>query len=206
MASKLKNRTVEPDGEAIQRRRVEKGWRVEDLAQKARCSPRTVENVERGANVYLYTLSKFAQALGVEVAALMAGAAPPDPPKKERVWKVMIQVSTPYEEFDESNDLVKLLQALVSRLGGEEMEPTQVRKGSTRIEVEMTLEQMVKLIEAFIHDELDDLNIGSILLPDDLAASLSNYSGGGKRAWERRQPELLNRVRAYLRTKKKQRK
>jgi transcriptional regulator with XRE-family HTH domain len=76
MANKLKNRTVEPDGEAIQRLRIEKGWRVEDLAKKARCSLKTVENVERGANVYLYTLSKVAQALGVEVSTLMTGAAP----------------------------------------------------------------------------------------------------------------------------------
>jgi transcriptional regulator with XRE-family HTH domain len=204
MASQLKNRTVTPDGEAIQRLRIEKGWRVEDLAKKSRCSLKTVENVERGRSVYLYTLSKFAQALGVEVSTLMAGAAPPDPPKKERVWKVIIQVSTPYEDFDESNDLVKLLQTLVSRLGGEEMEPNQVRKGSTRIEVEMTLEQMVKLIEAFIHNELDDLNIGSILLPDDLAATLTNYSGGGKGAWERRHQELLDKVQAYLRSKRKQ--
>ena len=204
MASQLKNRTVTPDGEAIQRLRIEKGGRVEDLADKAKCSLKTVENVEQGRSVYLYALSKFAQALGVEVSTIMAGAAPPDAPKKERVWKVIIQVATPYEDFDESNDLVKLLQTLVSRLGGEEMEPNQVRKGSTRIEVEMTLEQMVKLIEAFIHNELDDLNIGSILLPDDLAATLTNYSGGGKGAWERRHQELLDKVQASLRSKRKQ--
>jgi ribosome-binding protein aMBF1 (putative translation factor) len=45
MANKLRNRTVEPDGDAIQRLRIEKGWRVEDLAKKARCSLKTVENV-----------------------------------------------------------------------------------------------------------------------------------------------------------------
>jgi hypothetical protein len=47
--------------------RVEKGWRVEDLVRKAKCSVRTVENVERGASVHLFTLGKFADALGVEV-------------------------------------------------------------------------------------------------------------------------------------------
>jgi transcriptional regulator with XRE-family HTH domain len=78
MADPQKNRTVTPDGGAIQRLRTEKGWRVEDLAEKAKCSLKTVENVERGAEVYLYTLSRLAKALGVEVPTLTAGSVPPE--------------------------------------------------------------------------------------------------------------------------------
>jgi transcriptional regulator with XRE-family HTH domain len=117
MADTPKKRTVEPDGQAIQRLRMQKGWRVEDLAKKAQCSLRTVENVESGENVYLFTLRRFAEALGVEVSTLMPGAMPPEQPKKERVLKVTIEVPTPYEEFDESKDLVNLLQALVVQRG-----------------------------------------------------------------------------------------
>lgn len=82
MADPQKNRTVAPDGPAIQRLRVEKGWGIEDLANKASCSIKTVENVERGAKVYPYTLSRLAKALGVEVSTLMAGSAPPEAPKE----------------------------------------------------------------------------------------------------------------------------
>jgi transcriptional regulator with XRE-family HTH domain len=84
MVNQLKNRTVTPDGKAIQRLRIEKGWRVEDLAKKAKRSLKTVENIERGANVYLCTLTTFAQALGVEVSTLMTGSVPDEPISKER--------------------------------------------------------------------------------------------------------------------------
>jgi predicted transcriptional regulator len=62
MIETLKNRTVRPDGEKIKRLRLDKLWRVEDLAKHAKCSVKTVENVERGANVYMFTLAKFATA------------------------------------------------------------------------------------------------------------------------------------------------
>jgi transcriptional regulator with XRE-family HTH domain len=81
MADPQKDRTVTPDGGAIQRLRIEKGWRLEDLAEKANCSLKTVESVERGAKVYPYTLSRLAGALGVEVSTLVAGSAPPEAPE-----------------------------------------------------------------------------------------------------------------------------
>jgi predicted transcriptional regulator len=62
MIETLKNRTVRPDGDKIKRLRLDKLWRVEDLAKHAKCSVKTVENVERGANVYMFTLAKFATA------------------------------------------------------------------------------------------------------------------------------------------------
>ena len=66
METQTVTRTVRPDTEAIKRLRLGKGWRAEDLATKAICSVKTIENVERGANVYLSTLAKIAKALGVE--------------------------------------------------------------------------------------------------------------------------------------------
>ena len=45
--SEFDSRSVPPDADAIKRLRLEKGWRVEDLAAKAICSVKTVENVER---------------------------------------------------------------------------------------------------------------------------------------------------------------
>lgn len=218
MTNKLKNRTVEPDGEVVQRLRIEKGWRVEDLAKKAGCSLKTVENVEKGENVYLYTLKRIASALGVEPAELLIDeddAPPARMRKKERVWKITLEVSTPYDEFDESSDLVSLLQALVSRLGGGEMEPTGVKEGSTLIEIEMTLEQFLELAEAYADGRLDDLNIESIGTPDDLlkeVARAARDDDSGKRfvnrrARQRKRQELQDRLhRAMLLLKRKQHK
>src|SRR5579885_3000893 len=205
MANKLKNRTVEPDGAEIQRLRIEKGWRVEDLANRAGCSLKTVENVEKGENVYIYTLKRVANALGVEPSELLIDED--DVPsarmrKKERVWKITLEVSTPYDEFDESSDLVNLLQALVSRLGGGGIEPTGLQEGSTVIEVEMTLEQFLELAEAYADGRLDDLNIESIAAPDDLLEQASKSTRSEKRGGERGRVRRrkLEELRARVRT------
>jgi transcriptional regulator with XRE-family HTH domain len=210
MANKLKNRTVEPDGEAIQRLRIEKGWRVEDLANKAGCSLKTVENVEKGENIYLYTLKRVANALDVEPSELLIDVDDESPVrmrKKERVWKITLEVSTPYDEFDESSDLVGLLQALMSRLGGGGIEPTGVKEGSTLIEVEMTLEQFLELAEAYADGRLDDLNIESIAAPDDLLEQASKSTRSDKRGGvsdkrghvrRRKLEELRDRVRRAI--------
>jgi|GEM_PF-6478260 len=134
MAKKMKNRTVTPDGQAIQRLRIEKGWRHQDLARKVGCSLRTVENLERGENAYLFTMKSLADALGAEVTTLLKGATPPPQPK-QRTWEITIKISTPSEEFDQSTDLTKLFSTLIERLGGVVVEPEEVRKGNPNIAI-----------------------------------------------------------------------
>ena len=204
MPKQLKNRTVEPDGEAIQRLRIEKGWRVEDLAEKARCSLKTVENVERGANVYLYTLRKFAQALGVEVSTLMTGAAPPPLPK-ERSWTITIRITTPDDEaFDESTDLPRFMAKLIERLGGDDMEPRGIRRGSVNIDVEITAEQIMLLIDAYQSGRLDDLGIERISAPFSFVdRSRGHQRFGNKEMWVRQFPELVKEFRRLPKKRQK---
>ncbi len=171
MADQVKNRTVAPDGKAIQRLRIEKGWRVEDLAKKAKCSLKTVENVERGANVFLYTLSKFAQALGVEVSTMMIGTEPPDPPKKERRFKVQFTLEIPFEEFDESEPLVSFLAMLKQIVQAKhEIAVAGVEEGSTIITLEMSMDDIQRLIYEFMDSgakvELDAFRVAWLKLPD----------------------------------------
>jgi transcriptional regulator with XRE-family HTH domain len=171
MANQVKNRTVTPDGKTIQRLRIERGWRVEDLAKKAKCSLKTVENVERGANVYLYTLSKFAQALGAEVSTLMIGTEPPDPPKKERRFKVQFTLEIPFEEFDESKQLVSFLAMLKQILQAkDEITVASVEEGSTIITLEMSMDDIQRLLHEFTGSrakaELDAFRVAWLKLPD----------------------------------------
>lgn len=132
MAAKINSRTVAPDGQAIQRLRHAKGWNAQRLADKAGFSLKTVENAERGNQVYPVTLKTLAQALGVEVQALLLEPLPPPQPK-QRTWEITIKISTPYEEFDQSNDLTRLFSTLIERLGGVVVEPEEVRKGNPNI-------------------------------------------------------------------------
>jgi transcriptional regulator with XRE-family HTH domain len=189
MADQVKNRSVAPDGKAVQRLRIEKGWRVEDLADKAKCSLKTVENVERGRNVYLYTLNKFAKALGVEPSTLMAGAALPDPPKKERRFKVQFTLEIPFEQFDESMHLVSFLNMLRDYLQAkDEITVVGVQEGSTIITLEMSLDDIQRLIDVFVSRRreveagLDAFGVESLKLPDSedftLTQTVENLEDG----------------------------
>jgi transcriptional regulator with XRE-family HTH domain len=204
MAEQRKNRTVTPDGQAIQRMRIEKGWRVEDLARKAGCSLKTVENVERGANVYLFTLSRSAQALHVEVATLMTGTAPAPLPTKERTWEITIKVSPPFDEFDESTDLIQFMKTLIKRLGDDDMEPGGIRSGSVRIRIKLTSTQIMRLIDAYKEGRLDDMEIESISAPVSFVdTSRSQQRIGTKELWVRNFPDLVKEFQKLRRKEKK---
>jgi transcriptional regulator with XRE-family HTH domain len=162
MEARSSTRTVTADGEAVKRLRLEKGWRIEDLAKRARCSIKTVENVERGANVYLFTLKKFAEALDVEYKSLLPNAdTASDPqPQQPRFVEVQIKLSIPYGDFDESEQLVTLIRSLNLLLEGKtQMGALNVAEGSTIVTLEMDAADVGRLIELLLEGELEALQI-----------------------------------------------
>jgi len=165
-----KSRAVKPNGDMIKRLRIEKGWRVEDLANKAKCSLKTVENVEKGANVYLVTLATFATALGVEYPTLVSGGQPPpEPPKPDRCIQVQIVVSIPFDDFDQSEQLGSFVTLLKRLIGsGGDINVVGVRPGSTIITLEMGEEDARTLAAACLAGEWDELPYEEIRLPSDL--------------------------------------
>ncbi len=177
MIEPLKNRTVRPDGEKIKRLRLAKLWRVEDLAKQAKCSVKTVENVERGANVYMFTLAKFATALNVESASLLAGAElPVDPPKKERRIEVNLKINIPFDDFDQSDQLIKLIESLKAIVNANDhIEVTRLMAGSTIITLEMSEADVHSLIAAFMAGKLDEMQVQELnlrLTHENLAADV----------------------------------
>jgi len=177
MESQAKNRTVRPDAEAVKRLRLAKGWRVEDLAKLAKCSAKTVENVERGANVYMFTLAKFAQALGVEYQSLLPAAdTAPESERQPRRFEVKITLAIPYEEFDESEQLGSLIDVLKRLMGGGgDINVAGVGPGgSTIITLDMNEEDVETFILTFvkgyfnerIKDTLDAWEVSELKLPD----------------------------------------
>jgi transcriptional regulator with XRE-family HTH domain len=169
MGASPKNRSVKPNGEAISRLRQEKGWRVLDLAKKVGCDERTVANVERGANVYLVTLANFATALGVNYASLVAGGEPPpEPPKKEPRVELTVTLSIPFEELDQSEQLVALIEMFRRLVQAKDaIEVKGLMAGSTIITLEMSETDVRALITAFMSGKLDEMPIEAIRLPDD---------------------------------------
>jgi transcriptional regulator with XRE-family HTH domain len=57
--------TVHVDGKKIRRLRFNKGWTQEDLARKTGCAKKTIENVEAGRPVLLYTVNCLAEVFQV---------------------------------------------------------------------------------------------------------------------------------------------
>ena len=162
-----KKRTVSPDGSAIQRLRLEKGWRVIDLARKTYCSDKTVASAERGENIYVVTLSKIATALGVELTTLLKGELPAAPTNKERRLQVQITLDIPLQKVEESDALDRILTKLKQIIhAADEMIVVGVEDGSTIITLEMSIEDIERLITAF-GPALDDLRIKKLQLPDN---------------------------------------
>jgi transcriptional regulator with XRE-family HTH domain len=158
---------ITANGEAIQRLRIARGWTLKQLAEKPpRCSEKTIRSAEQSKPMQMFTLKNIATKLGVNYTDIVTGIIPPEPEKpKVRTWEFKVTVSTPYEEFDEADDLLKFMSLLMKRIGGEPMELTSVSPGSTEITVKMTHTQIEKFIFAYVRGELDDLNIDSVKAP-----------------------------------------
>ncbi len=63
--------TVFVDGKKVRQLRSRLGWTQEDLARKTGCSKRTIENVEAGRPVLLYTVNCVAQVLQIDQGELL---------------------------------------------------------------------------------------------------------------------------------------
>lgn len=164
METQAQGRTVRPDAEAIKRLRLEKGWRAEDLARKALCSQKTIENAERGANLYLFTLAKVAKALGVAYQTLLPAPIPASNPQpQQRRIDVQITLSIPFAEFDESEQLVGFIELLKRLLPTrDEIHVKAVSDGSVVLTIELSAEDAAKLLVARARGDLDDLKIADV--------------------------------------------
>lgn len=166
MVELQKSRSVKPNGEAITRLRKAKLWRVEDLAKRAGVSAKTVESVERGANVYMFTLAKFATAFKVENSVLIAGGeVPPELPKTQRRIEVNLTISIPFEEFDQSEQLISLIQSLKAVVNAQDhIELTGLMASSTVVTLEMSEADVHSLISAFMSGKLDEMQVQQLNL------------------------------------------
>ena len=186
METPTKSRTVTPSVATIRRLRLERGWRVEDLARKAKCSVKTIENVERGQNVYVFTLTKLADALGVSYVTLVAGNEPPPLPPtltSRSRFEVEIKVAVPYENFDECDQLVgfvELLKRLLERAG--DVQVKAVREGSVVIVLEVNDDDIPGLFKQFMDGELRKFGVESMsivernLNPQDTWIAMSDIN------------------------------
>ena len=131
--------------------RLEKGWRVEDVAKHAKCSIKTVNNVERGVRVYVATLKRFADAFGVQVQSLVVGGKIDDPPAQAPGIHMLIDIKLmiSMDQLDETEQLTGLIQALHKLIAAKgEIGVASITTGSVIITLDVTWEDAEKLLKA----------------------------------------------------------
>lgn len=186
-------RTVRLDGAAAGRLRVERGLNVEEVAKAAKCSAKTVRNAEAGRPVYLVTARHLAAALGVEPAALLLD--PPPAPLRGKTYEITLRLTTPFDQFDETDDLRALMRAIATRLGGEDdMEPKRIAPGSTLVTLEVTEEQLVRLLRGFAEGLLDDLGVVQVQAPSDVRDGRVLWKAARKAEWATIYPRLARQL------------
>lgn len=160
------SRSLTADGQAIERFRLEKGWSIEKLAQRADVSDKTVRNLIRGERAYLCTLQSVADALGVELRALLKNQPQPATPPAERTFQVSIVLSIPYQDFDQSVQLTTFIQQVMSAIKAKSDIPVvSVSQGSTAISVEMTAEELYQFAQALHHRAFEEAGVSALIFP-----------------------------------------
>jgi transcriptional regulator with XRE-family HTH domain len=149
-------RSVKPDADAIRQARRERGWSAEELAAAAGVSKRTIEKIEKGNDLYPATLKLIADALGMKYRDLLASPEAEPPPRAKPGIKLRLELDLPYEELDQSAQLlsfVKELMKLVAAKG--EAEVAQVLEGSVIVELELG-EEDARALTAYWQSHKDE--------------------------------------------------
>ena len=110
----------------------------------------------------------FAVALGVANAKLVSGGTVEvETPKPERGVEVRITVSMPFDEFDQSVQLVNLLDYLIKNVPLTNIIVVKdIASGSTTITIELSEEDAAALHDALTSGKLKDLPIDRIFHRD----------------------------------------
>lgn len=169
-------REIEPDGAKIRNLREARGWQVQDLADKAECSLKTVNNVEKGRPCFKSTLVRFAKVFGVQYDALLPqGAVSTEtqgtpPAKPDPLVMITINLTIPFQDFDETDELTALIKHVKGLImKKDDFVDVTVKNGSTIIVITMTETEALQFTEAYGDGKLKVLpmsGFGIERLPD----------------------------------------
>lgn len=131
--------TVYVDGKKVRQLRSQLGLTQEDLARKTGCSKRTIENVEAGRPVLLYTVSCVAQVLHIEHADLLrqsSSAPEPDPSSSPSPFGWRTGVTHTEAFFDREKEQTALRKFIRDRQSCQIVGPRRIGKTSLLRQVE----------------------------------------------------------------------
>ena len=141
---------------------------MEDLADKAECSRKTISSVEASKNVYRFTLNKIANAFGVEPHTLFYHSKDRLTRHEDRLTRgrAVILITTPLqiEDVDES-DLSGFFRRLADAITAtDSIEVTHMKAGSVIFSIELPQNDALRLAGAFMACELFRFGIADVEL------------------------------------------
>jgi transcriptional regulator with XRE-family HTH domain len=172
MSAELPDRTIRPNGKKIQALRKKRNWRLQDLAQLAECSNKTISSVESSKNVYRFTLNKIAKAFNVEPYTLFyhlkdrlnRRSRELSSPKPRAV--LVIGIDRDINDLDES-ELPEFFRELADAIAANDsIDLKYLKAGSVKIGISLLENDAVRLVHEFVAGHLsfriEDLDITDI--------------------------------------------
>ncbi len=185
---RIKSSTHAVDGEALKRFQLQQGWSNEELSTKARIHVKTINRARNGQRIELFAIKKIALSLGLEHTRLFLSEKPVKligdpqsddyievPISYEKRKDVIITVIVPFAEFNQTNTksffIGNLKQVIHS---SEKINIVAVKNddasaaivSGTVVRLEMSTQDILRLLAAKIDGTLDDIKITNISLSD----------------------------------------
>jgi transcriptional regulator with XRE-family HTH domain len=110
----MAKRSDTPNGPAIVDMRRKKGWTVDDLANAAGLTRRTIQRIQGCNPVDIGTLQRVAHALNVEYQTLILQEPIETEPQAGPKKNIQLIFKTPIEDFDAAQDLPAIIDAIRS--------------------------------------------------------------------------------------------
>ena len=159
--------------------RIARGWSREALADKALVSTRTLDSLMAGENGVLSTFAKLAKALDTPVNSLLDGyespavqqRGPESPPDASAILSTQPIKGIKIWIGDSSTYTLDTPREVLAYLLGQSIEAQQkivvieITKGSIIVELEMSEEDVLRLVAAFAEIRLDSIHVEAIRLP-----------------------------------------
>lgn len=167
------------DGEALKRFQLRKCWTNAALSFNSHVPLKTIERARKGERIELEKIDWLAEALEVESARLLLSEKPVRlyrlptgedvkiPINEDKRFEVTITIATPYHEFNRSEKkdaFIGLLDSVIK--GSEPITINAVKEGSTLVTLEMSTQDILRLLAEMIDGTLGNMNITAMTMED----------------------------------------
>jgi transcriptional regulator with XRE-family HTH domain len=175
-----KGRTIPINGDAVRTIRIKRKLNIDELANLAACSVKTIENIEKGGKrVYATTFDNIASALGIaDYLRLMdeSAGSPLSALRRRRIY-VTFTMEVDFDEFDETEEIQECMEKIRQAAGmTREIGIMSIKEeNSVDVTAEMSEADTLRFVRAFCSEKLDILHVSRIKIHDNMGCHVWEY-------------------------------